>query len=159
MQLSKDSLYWTTGVGKSGIAAQYLADLLASAGIPAGYVHATEALHGSLGRIRENDTVIGFSASGTTSETLQVLRESQYRGAQVMLIAGVEHARSSEGMHTVLLGVGPEDETIGRLPTASFQAQIAWSIEFVRSLIAVHKIDVNEAQRAAHPGGYLGGSG
>ena len=43
------------GVGKSGHKGEKLAATFASLGIPAFYVHSTEAMHGDLGMIQPND--------------------------------------------------------------------------------------------------------
>ncbi len=58
------------GVGKSGLVAQKIASTFCSLGLPSYFLHPVEALHGDLGRVRENDAIIFISKSGTTEEIL-----------------------------------------------------------------------------------------
>lgn len=51
------------GVGKSGHVARKIAATMASTGTPAYYVHPTEASHGDLGMIGEQDAVLALSKS------------------------------------------------------------------------------------------------
>src|SRR5580658_2101709 len=58
----------TTGVGKSGIAARKIAATLTSTGCPAVYLHPSEAMHGDLGIVADQDVVIALSHSGESEE-------------------------------------------------------------------------------------------
>ncbi|MDA9793368.1 SIS domain-containing protein, partial [Bacteriovoracaceae bacterium] len=49
------------GVGKSGIIAQKIASTFTSLGLPAIFLHPTEALHGDLGRVGSLDAIIFLS--------------------------------------------------------------------------------------------------
>src|SRR5689334_18993756 len=62
-----------TGMGKSGLIARKVAATLSSTGTPALYLHPAEAMHGDLGMIVRGDVVVAMSASGETSEILQLL--------------------------------------------------------------------------------------
>lgn len=62
-----------TGVGKSGHIGKKIAATLASTGSPAFFMHPTEALHGDLGMISDNDTVIAISYSGEAEELISIL--------------------------------------------------------------------------------------
>ena len=57
-----------SGIGKSGHIARKIGATLASTGTPAQFVHPTDASHGDLGMITEDDAVIAFSKSGQTRE-------------------------------------------------------------------------------------------
>ena len=59
------------GVGKSGHIAKKLAATFASLGIPAFFVHSTEAMHGDLGMIESKDIAVLISNSGNTQEVVQ----------------------------------------------------------------------------------------
>lgn len=59
------------GVGKSGHIAGKLAATFASLGIPAIFVHSTEAMHGDLGMIARGDVAVLISNSGNTREVVQ----------------------------------------------------------------------------------------
>ncbi|MBU0754684.1 MAG: SIS domain-containing protein, partial [Planctomycetes bacterium] len=62
-----------TGIGKAGIIGSKISATLASTGTPYLFLHAAEALHGDLGRIKKDDVVLALSNSGTTGETLESL--------------------------------------------------------------------------------------
>lgn len=62
-----------TGVGKSGHIGKKLAATFASTGTPAFFMHSTEGVHGDLGMITKEDTVILISNSGETNEVLSLL--------------------------------------------------------------------------------------
>jgi len=62
-----------TGMGKSGLIARKIAATLTSTGSPALFLHPAEALHGDLGMVVRGDVVIALSASGETTEILQLL--------------------------------------------------------------------------------------
>ena len=59
------------GVGKSGHIGKKLAATFASLGIPAFFVHSTEAMHGDLGMIESKDIAVLISNSGNTQEVVQ----------------------------------------------------------------------------------------
>src|SRR6478672_5396778 len=59
-----------TGVGKSGVIAQKIAQTLTSTGTAGVYVHPSDALHGGLGIFSGEDIVIALSNSGETDELL-----------------------------------------------------------------------------------------
>src|ERR1700722_7436112 len=62
-----------TGMGKSGLIARKIAATFSSTGTPALYLHPAEAMHGDLGMVVRGDVVLALSASGETSEILQLL--------------------------------------------------------------------------------------
>ena len=57
-----------TGIGKSAIIAQKIVATFNSTGTPSIFMHAADAIHGDLGTIQENDSVICISKSGNTPE-------------------------------------------------------------------------------------------
>jgi arabinose-5-phosphate isomerase len=57
-----------TGIGKSANIANKIVATLNSTGQPAMFMHAADAIHGDLGMVQENDTVLCISKSGNTPE-------------------------------------------------------------------------------------------
>ena len=57
-----------TGIGKSALIATKIVATLNSTGTPAVFMHAADAIHGDLGTILPDDTVICISKSGNTPE-------------------------------------------------------------------------------------------
>jgi arabinose-5-phosphate isomerase len=62
-----------SGVGKSGLVGMKLAATFSSLGLPAFFLHPTEALHGDLGRVQFRDSLVLISKSGNTEELLKLL--------------------------------------------------------------------------------------
>jgi arabinose-5-phosphate isomerase len=77
-----------TGVGKSAIIANKIADTMTSTGTVAVFVHSSDALHGSLGVITKDDVVIALSNSGETDELLAILPSIKQRNASIISIVG-----------------------------------------------------------------------
>jgi arabinose-5-phosphate isomerase len=61
------------GMGKSGLIAQKMAATFASTGTPSFFLHPAEALHGDLGMITPEDSLILISNSGETQELRSIL--------------------------------------------------------------------------------------
>jgi arabinose-5-phosphate isomerase len=61
------------GMGKSGLVAQKMAATFASTGTPSFFLHPAEALHGDLGMITAEDSLILISNSGETQELCSIL--------------------------------------------------------------------------------------
>jgi arabinose-5-phosphate isomerase len=62
-----------SGIGKSGYIARKISASLASTGTKSFFIHASEASHGDLGMIDEDDIVLVLSNSGNTSEILDIV--------------------------------------------------------------------------------------
>lgn len=77
-----------TGVGKSAIIANKIADTMTSTGTVAVFLHSSDALHGSLGIIGNGDVVIALSNSGETEELLAILPSLKKRKVSIISIIG-----------------------------------------------------------------------
>ena len=63
-----------TGIGKSAHIGNKISATLTSTGTPSYFIHATEASHGDLGNIQQNDCVIAISNSGETEELKDIIQ-------------------------------------------------------------------------------------
>lgn len=77
-----------TGVGKSAIIANKIADTMTSTGTAAVFLHSSDALHGGLGIIAKDDVVIALSNSGETDELIAILPTLKNRHAKIIAITG-----------------------------------------------------------------------
>jgi arabinose-5-phosphate isomerase len=89
-----------TGMGKSGIIARKIAATLTSTGSPALFLHPAEAMHGDLGMVVRGDVVVALSASGETSEILQVLATVKRLGVPLITMTCDELNSVSEEPRT-----------------------------------------------------------
>lgn len=115
-----------TGVGKSGLIGQKISATLASTGTPSIYLHAAEALHGDVGRVRRSDVVLAISYSGETEEVLRVVPVVRKIGARLLSITGKPDSRLARWSDAALdLGRIAEACPMGLVPTSSTTATLA----------------------------------
>lgn len=145
-----------TGIGKSGHIGKKIAASLASTGTPSFFVHPSEASHGDLGMITENDVVIAISNSGESKELIDILNYCKRFG--IALISITKNAESSLGKAgDVVLELPNNGEAcpLGLAPTNSTTATLVLGDILTAGLIqrkGFTKADFN----ARHPGGKLG---
>ena len=79
-----------SGMGKAGHVANHMATTLSSTGTPSLFLHPSEAQHGDLGIIRQNDILLALSNSGKTREILELveLTHALHQGIPVVIITG-----------------------------------------------------------------------
>ena len=82
-----------TGIGKPGHIDTKIAATFASLGIPAFFMHPSEALHGDLGMVEDQDVVILTSYSGESEEVVRLLPVLAEIGCPTIAITG--NARST----------------------------------------------------------------
>jgi arabinose-5-phosphate isomerase len=68
----------TSGMGKAGQIALNIATTFCSTGIPAVFLHPSEAQHGDLGVLQENDLLLLISNSGKTREIIELIRLARH---------------------------------------------------------------------------------
>ena len=75
----------TSGMGKAGQIAMNIATTFCSTGIPSVFLHPSEAQHGDLGILQENDLLLLISNSGKTREIVELtqLAHNLNPGAEV----------------------------------------------------------------------------
>ena len=155
-----------TGMGKSGLIARKVAATLSSTGTPALYLHPAEAMHGDLGMIVRGDAVVALSASGETSEILQLLATVKRLGIRLISLtcddlytASVNGRRRStlaQAADVALdCSVASEACSFGLAPTASTTTMLALGDALAVALS--EKRGFKEEDFASlHPGGKLG---
>ena len=144
-----------SGMGKSGHIARKIAATLASTGTPAHFVHPSEASHGDLGMITQDDMVLCLSNSGETQELRDIIAYT--RRFQITLVALVRRESSllSDGADiAVVLPEVPEASPFG-VPTTSTTMMLAWGDALAIALME-KKGFARENYGVFHPGGKLG---
>lgn len=84
---------FVTGSGTSGSIARRMAHLFSVSGTPSMFVQPSDALHGTMGALRENDLLIAISKGGGSDEINNLARRAQERGVKVIALTS---ERSSE---------------------------------------------------------------
>lgn len=148
----------TSGMGKAGQIADNIATTLSSTGSPSFFLHPSEAQHGDLGVIRENDILFLISNSGKTREILELvfLTHNLYANIPVILITGNPDSELP-GMADVTIYTGNPGEVcaLGLTPTTS--ATTMTVIGDILVVLLMKRIGFSHADYAKrHHGGYLG---
>ncbi|TBR16695.1 KpsF/GutQ family sugar-phosphate isomerase [bacterium] len=145
-----------SGVGKTGIIAQKFSATLASTGTPSLFMHSAEAIHGDLGRVTPNDTVIIISNSGSGEEIKKLLPLLKKLGTKIIALTGNGKSILAKYSDAVLdVSVKKEACSLGLAPTASTTATLAMC-----DALAVCLLDLKGFKEKDfafyHPGGLLG---
>jgi len=145
-----------TGVGKSGIIAQKIAQTLTSTGTVAIFVHPSDALHGGLGVITTGDVLIALSNSGETDEILLLLPTLKMRKICIISIIGNTDSNLARQSDVVLdASVDQEACPLNLAPTTSTTVALAIGDALAMTLMQ-SKGHTAEDFAANHPAGRLG---
>ncbi len=82
-----------SGVGKSGFIAQKISMTLVSTGTKAVFLNPTDALHGDIGILSEEDMLILFSKSGSTEELLRLVPYARAKGAKLVSVTSIKGSK------------------------------------------------------------------
>ena len=149
---------FTTGVGKSGQAAQRMASSLTSIGLAAHFVHGSEWAHGEMGAVSGGDLILAVSHSGTTDELLWLASQLQTRPDAVALLAltgGPSTPLARRSTLSLACEVPENSEALDLLPTSSTLA----AHHVFNALLSecADRVDLTREQILAHhPGGGIG---
>src|SRR5579871_2614434 len=146
----------TTGVGKSGMAANKLAATLTSTGCPAVFLHPSEAMHGDLGIVMPDDVVIALSNGGESEELLAILPALLVREVPILAIVGNVTSTLAQKA-TILLNASIEREAcpLNLAPTTSVVVAMALGDALAMTLQKQRGFR-EEDYALNHPGGRLG---
>lgn len=148
----------TSGMGKAGQIALNIATTLSSTGTPAVFLHPSEAQHGDLGVIQENDIMLVISNSGKTREILELLslKDHLYKNIPVIVISSDRESELACRSDYLLLTGNPDEVCIlGLTPTTSTTVMTVIGDAIVVMLEEKIGFTQNDYARRHH-GGYLG---
>ena len=148
----------TSGMGKAGQIAQNIATTFSSTGTPAIFLHPSEAQHGDLGVLQENDVMLVISNSGKTREIIELiaLARQLISAIQFIVITSDEGSQLAQESDICLL-TGKPDEVcaLGMTPTTS--TTVMTVIGDVLVVGVMKQIGFTSEEYAKrHHGGYLG---
>jgi len=144
------------GVGKSGIIAQKIAATMTSAGTAALYLHPSEALHGGLGIVQEDDPVIVLSNSGETEEIVALLPYLKNRQVTIVAIVGNLNSTLARRADLVLdASVDKEACPLNLAPTTSTTVALAIGDALAMTVMKVKGLTSSDFA-VNHPAGRLG---
>jgi arabinose-5-phosphate isomerase len=147
-----------SGMGKAGQIAHNIATTFSSTGTPAAYLHPSEAQHGDLGILQENDVLLAVSNSGKTREIIELidLKNNLYPDIPVIVITGNENSPLAQKADCYILTGSPAEVCpLGLTPTTSTTVMTVIGDTLV--VLMMEKIGFNATDYSRrHHGGYLG---
>lgn len=148
----------TSGMGKAGQIAQNIATTFSSTGTPAVFLHPSEAQHGDLGIIQENDIMLVISNSGKTREIIELIDLCKDLNPDIKFIVITSNSESllAKNADVSLLTGKPEEVCrLGLTPTTS--TTVMTVIGDILVVDTMNKINFSASEYAKrHHGGYLG---
>lgn len=148
----------TSGMGKAGQIAQNIATTFSSTGTPAVFLHPSEAQHGDLGVLQQNDVMLVISNSGRTREIIELLDLARQLIPTIRFIVITGNADSllaAEADACLLTGSPDEVCALGMSPTTSTTVMtVIGDILVVGTMKRIGFTMEEYAKR--HHGGYLG---
>lgn len=145
-----------SGMGKSGLIGQKIAATMASTGTPAFFVHPADGIHGDLGMLTKQDSLLALSNSGETEEVLKLLPFMKRLNIPIIAMTGRTQSTLAKESDVVLdVSVAEEACPLGLAPTSSTTAALAMGDALAIALL--QKRGFKEEDFAQfHPGGALG---
>jgi arabinose-5-phosphate isomerase len=145
-----------TGVGKSGLIGSKIAATLASTGTPSFFIHPTEALHGDLGMITKDDSVLAISYSGESEELIKILPHIKRFEVPLIAMTGKKDSTLARYADCVLnIHVDKEACPLNVAPTSSTTLTLAMGDALAVCLMKKRNF-TKEDFASFHPGGSLG---
>tara|TARA_R110002050_G_scaffold224074_1_gene360028 strand:- start:883 stop:1842 length:960 start_codon:yes stop_codon:yes gene_type:complete len=145
-----------TGVGKSGLVGTKIAATLASTGTSSFFLHPTEAMHGDLGMIGKDDTVLAISYSGESEELIQIL--PHLKRFDIPMIAMAKNPNSTLAKYADIffdINVTKEACPLDTAPTSSTTLTMAMGDALAVCLMKKRNFQKSDFA-SFHPGGSLG---
>lgn len=145
-----------TGMGKAGLIAQKICATLSSTGTRSHFLHPAEAIHGDLGCLHDDDTILALSNSGETEELRRLLPLFQKMSLPIISITARHTSTLGKASQVVLcLGDLKEAGLHQLAPSTTTTAMLAMGDAL--SLVISKARGFTPLEFANfHPGGSLG---
>ncbi len=145
-----------SGIGKSAIIASKIVATLNSTGTPAIFMHAADAIHGDMGIIQKNDTVILISKSGSTPEIKMLAPLIKQGGNKLIGMTGNPDSFLGKQADYILNTYVEKEACPNNLaPTTSTTAQMVLGDALAICLVQLRGFTSKDFAKY-HPGGTLG---
>ena len=145
-----------TGIGKSANIATKIVATLNSTGTPSIFMHAADAIHGDLGTVQENDSVICISKSGNTPEIKVLVPLIKAIGNKLIAITSNKASFLGQQADYVLNAYVEKEACPNNLaPTSSTTAQLVMGDALAMALLDLRGFSSSDFAKF-HPGGSLG---
>ena len=145
-----------TGIGKSGHIANKISATFSSTGTPSQFVHPTEASHGDLGSITNNDCILVVSNSGQSYELNDVINYAKRFNIPLLSISSNKNGLLyNKSDHAILFRKPIEACPLNLAPTSSTTMTLMIGDAIAISLLKMRGFKKSHFSKF-HPGGNLG---
>ena len=144
-----------SAVGKPGYIARRIAATLASTGTPSFYIHPTEASHGDLGMITDDDIVVLMSNSGESKELTDIVAYCKRHGIKLISLTRSANSFVSKSSDLPIVLENIEETNPVKSPTTSMLMFSAYLDAVITTLIKARGFN-EDNYKTFHPGGKLG---
>ncbi len=157
MVLGRSGRVVLTGMGKSGLVAQKIAATLASTGCPSFFLHPAEALHGDLGMVTVEDSILALSNSGESEEIVRLLPSLLRLGIPIAAITARPDSSLGQAAQWTFSYRLPHGEgcPLELAPMASTTLQLVWG-DLLAACLMERRGFTRDLFALNHPGGSLG---
>lgn len=155
--INHDPRIITSGMGKAGHMASAFSSTLCSTGISSSFLHPSEAQHGDLGVIRDNDIIFIFSNSGKTSEIIDLvnlIKSIDLNNPIIGILGNTSPYFEEKCQRIIKFGPVKEVCPLGLTPTTSTTCMSIICDLIVSGLTEKRKF-TKEQYSKLHHGGYL----
>ena len=145
-----------SGIGKSAIIAQKMVATFNSTGTPSLYMHAADAIHGDLGMVQTEDTVMVISKSGNSPEIKVLVPLIKNFGNPLIGLVGNLDSYLALQADIIINSTVSEEACPNNLaPTSSTTAQLVMGDALAVCLMELKGFTGSDFAKF-HPGGLLG---
>ncbi|MCD6346418.1 MAG: KpsF/GutQ family sugar-phosphate isomerase [Bacteroidales bacterium] len=145
-----------TGIGKNQFIGQKIAATFNSIGTPAFFMHATDAIHGDLGLIQPDDTIVCLSRSGNSPEIKTLVPLIHSRCKTLIAIVTDQHSYlAKQSLLSIHVPVEREACPYNLTPTNSSTAFLVIGDAMAICLLKMNNFSAEDFGHL-HPGGALG---
>ena len=145
-----------TGIGKSAIVGMKVAATLNSTGSPSAFMHGSDALHGDMGILSNEDAVIFISKSGNNIETIELVKNlKKNKNIIIGLCSNKDSFLAKNSDYLIHTPIEKEACPHNLAPTTSSIIQMLVGDIIAISLMKLKNFDAKSFAKF-HPSGSLG---
>lgn len=145
-----------TGVGKSGFISKKVSTMLISIGVKSFFLSPTDALHGDIGILSNEDMLVMFSRSGSTEELIQLCPAARKKGCQIIAVSSERDCKlAAHSDKHIWLPLERELCPFDLAPVTSSTVQLLFGDTLVTALMNAKGLSRDDYAKN-HPAGRIG---
>lgn len=118
---------FVTGSGTSGTIARRMAHLFSVSGTPSVFMQPSDALHGTMGALREGDVLIAISKGGGSDEINDLCARAKERGVKIVALTSERDSRlAAVADHVQVFEVGDQVDPGNLIAMGSTLMHAVW---------------------------------